>query len=126
MSVVGMVAGGYGQPDDGIAMGADQAAGLADAVALGEVMEDGGDLLLGHAAVEQRSALPFGEAGLAGLTVEQSDAMILAVAIADPEVTGVTAPVQGAIRDSGSRSAKARPWRGSIPASGMGRSPGYR
>ncbi|HZW30767.1 MAG TPA: hypothetical protein VFF52_08680 [Isosphaeraceae bacterium] len=52
MSVVGVITGGAGQPDDGVAMGADQAAGLADAVALGEVVEDGRGLLLGHPAVE--------------------------------------------------------------------------
>jgi hypothetical protein len=96
VSVVGVIAGGAGQPDDGIAMGADQAAGLADAVALGEVVEDGSGLLVGHAAVEQRGALALGEAGLAGLTVEQSDVVILAVAVADGEVTGVAAAVQGA------------------------------
>jgi hypothetical protein len=96
VSVVGVIAGGAGQPDDGIAMGADQAAGLADAVALGEVVEDGRGLLLGQAAVEQRGALALGEAGLAGLTVEQPDVVILAVAVADGEVAGVAAAVEGA------------------------------
>ena len=105
MSVVGVITGGAGQPDDGVAMGADQAAGLADAVALGEVVEDGRGLLLGHPAVEERRALPFGEAGLAGLAVEQSDVVILAVAVADGEVAGVAPPVQGA---SGILAAEAR------------------
>jgi hypothetical protein len=35
VSVVGMIAGGAGHPDDGIAMDANEAAGLSDAVALG-------------------------------------------------------------------------------------------
>jgi hypothetical protein len=96
MSVVGVIAGGSGQPDDGVAMGADQAAGLADAVALGEVVKDGGGLLLGQAAVEQRGALALGEAGLAGLAVEQADVVILAVAVTDGEVAGVAPPMQGA------------------------------
>jgi hypothetical protein len=96
VSAVGVIAGGASQPDDGIAMGADEAAGLADAIALGEVVEDGRGLRLGQAAVEQRGALPFGEAGLAGLAVEQPDVVILAVAVADGEVTDVAAAVQGA------------------------------
>jgi hypothetical protein len=91
-----MIAGGSGQPDDGIGVGADEAAGLADAVALGEVVEDGRGLLLGHAAVEQRGALALGEAGLAGLAVEQADVVILAVAVADGQVAGAASAVEGA------------------------------
>jgi hypothetical protein len=91
-----MIAGGFGQSDDGVAMGADEATGLADAVALGEVVEDGAGLLLGHPAVEQRGALALGEAGLAGPAVEQSDVVILAVAAADGEIAGVAAAVQEA------------------------------
>jgi hypothetical protein len=52
MSVVGMVAGGFGQSDDGVAMDPDEAFGLTDAVALGEVMEDGAGLLVGESAIE--------------------------------------------------------------------------
>jgi hypothetical protein len=88
VSVVGVIAGGAGQPDDGVAMDADEAPGLSDAVALGEVMEDGMGLLVGHPAVKQRGALSFGEAGLAGPTVEQPDVVVLAVAVADGQVAG--------------------------------------
>jgi hypothetical protein len=52
MSVVGMIAGGAGQPDDGIAMDADEAFGLADAVALGQVMEHGAGRRVGEPAIE--------------------------------------------------------------------------
>jgi hypothetical protein len=96
MSVVGMIAGGAGQPDDGVGMDADEAAGLSDAVALGEVLEDGPGLVVGQPAVEQRGALALGEAGLAGLTVEQSEVAILAVAVADGQVAGAAAPVERA------------------------------
>jgi len=92
-----MIAGGAGQPDDGIAMDADEAAGLSDAVALGEVLEDGCGLLIGQPAVEQRGALALGEAGLAGLAVEQPDVVVLAVAVADGEVAGVASPVGRAV-----------------------------
>jgi hypothetical protein len=91
-----MIAGGAGQPDDGIGMDADEAAGLSDAVALGEVPEDGRGLVVGQPAVEQRRALALGEAGLAGLAVEQADVMILAVAVADGQVAGAAAAVERA------------------------------
>jgi hypothetical protein len=96
VSIVGVIAGGASQPDDGIAMGADQAAGLADAVAFGEVLEDGLGLVVGQAAVEQRGPLALGEAGLAGLAVEEADVVALAVAGADREVAGAAAREQGA------------------------------
>ena len=67
MSVVGVIPGSTGQPDDGVAMDADEPPGLSDAVAFGEMIEDGSGLLVGHAAVAQRRALALGEAGLAGV-----------------------------------------------------------
>jgi hypothetical protein len=97
MSVVGMVAGGAGQSDDGVAMDADEAFGLTDAVALGQVMEHGAGRLVGESAIEQRRALALGEAGLAGVAVEQADVMLLAVAVADGEVAGPSSPVEGAV-----------------------------
>jgi hypothetical protein len=92
-----MIAGGSGQVDDGIGMDADEAPGLADAVAFGEVLQGGEGLVLGQPAVEQRGALALGEAGLAGSAVEQADPVVSAVAVADGEVAGVAPPVQGAI-----------------------------
>jgi hypothetical protein len=92
-----MIAGGAGQADDGIAMDADEAPGLSDAVALGEVMEYGAGLLLGHAAVEQWGALALGEAGLAGVAVEQADVILLAVTVADGQVSGSASAVGGAV-----------------------------
>jgi hypothetical protein len=97
MSVVGVVAGGLGQSDDGIAMDADEAFGLTDAVALGEVMEHRAGLLVGESAIEQRRALALGEAGLAGVAVEQADLIPLAVAVADGEVAGPSSAVEGAV-----------------------------
>jgi hypothetical protein len=79
VSIVGVITGGTGQPDDGVAVHADEAAGLADAVTLGKEVEDGSDLLVGHAAVELRGAFALGEAGLAGVTGEESDVIVLAV-----------------------------------------------
>ena len=92
-----MVAGGAGQSDDGVAMDADEAFGLTDAVALGEVMEHGTGRLVGESAIEQRCSLALGEAGLAGVAVEQTDVILLAVAVADGEVAGPSSAVEGAV-----------------------------
>ena len=97
MSVVGMIARGAGEADDGIAMDADEASGLSNAVALGEMMKHSSGLLVGHAAIEQRGALALREAGLAGVAIEQSDVVVLAVASADGEVSGAASPVGGTV-----------------------------
>jgi hypothetical protein len=97
MSVVGMTTSGAGQPHDGVARDADEAARLSDAATLVEVLEDGEGLVLRHAAVEQRGPLAFGEAGLAGPAVEQPDVVVLAVAVADGEIAVVALLVGGAV-----------------------------
>ena len=90
-------AGPLRQAGDGVAVDVDQAPGLSDATALGEVLEDGAGLLLREVGVEQRRALTLGEAVSAGLAVEQADVVVHAVAGADGEVPGVALAVGGAI-----------------------------
>ena len=92
-----MLSGDVRQADDGVGIDADQASGLSDTAALGEVLEHGEGLLLGEMGVEQGRALALGEAVLAGLAVEQADVVLLAVAAADREVSGVASAVEGAI-----------------------------
>jgi hypothetical protein len=77
---------------------ADQAFGLADAVALDQVLEDRDGLLLGQTGVEERGALALGESGVARPAVEQSDVPLLAVPVPDREVAGVASAVERAIR----------------------------
>jgi hypothetical protein len=98
MSIAGMRTGGAGQSDDGVAVNADPTLGLSDAAAFAEVMEHGTGLLLREMAVEQRRALAFGGAVVAGVAVEQADGVLLAVAAADGAVAGVALAVAGAIR----------------------------
>jgi len=62
------------------------------------MLEDGEGLFLGKMAVKQGRALAFGETILAGLAVEQSDLVLLAVAGADREIGGVPLAVEGAFR----------------------------
>jgi hypothetical protein len=97
MSVAGVFAGQLGQAGDGVAMDVEEASGLPDAAALGEVVEDGAGLLLGQVGVEQGRPLALGEAVLAGVAVEQPDVVLLAVASADREISGVAPSVGGAV-----------------------------
>ena len=82
----GVRAGGAGQAADRVLADADQPRRLADAAAVGEVAQDGQELVAGQAAVEQRGALALGEAVLAGAAVEQSVLPGGAVVGADGEV----------------------------------------
>jgi hypothetical protein len=93
MSVAGMLSGGVGQSDDGVGLDADEAAGLSDAVALGQVVEDGDGRLLGESAAVQGRALALGEAGTAAVAVELAILLELAVVAADREVSGVALAV---------------------------------
>jgi hypothetical protein len=86
-----------GQATDGVRIDADEASGGADAAALVEVLKHGEGLLLGQMGVKEGRPLALGEAVLAGVTVEQSDVVELAVAGADREIAGVAAGVEGAV-----------------------------
>jgi hypothetical protein len=97
MSVVGVVAGGACQADDGVAMDADEAAGLADAVALGQVLQDRDGGRFGEVTAVQRRALALGETGPAGVAVELAELLVLAVAAADREVAGVASARERAV-----------------------------
>ena len=67
-------------------MDADEPLGLADAAALGEVLQDGEGLLPGQVRAEQRGALAFGETDAAGAAAEEADRVVLAVVTGDGEV----------------------------------------
>jgi hypothetical protein len=100
-----MIAGQSPQPHDGIAMDADESLGLADAVALDQVLEDRDGHRRGQARSGQGSALALGESRTAGVAVEQADVALLAVSVADGEVAGVAPAVE---RAGGIQAAEAR------------------
>jgi hypothetical protein len=70
VGALGVLPGLARQPHHGVAVDADEAFGLPDAVALDQMLEDRDGLLAGQARVEQRGPLAFGEARVAGLTME--------------------------------------------------------
>jgi hypothetical protein len=86
-----------GQAGDGVLVDADQSCGLSDAAAVGEVGEDGKDLVLRESAVEERCGLAFAEAVLAGAAVEESVLLLAAVAHADGEVAVSASAIVGAV-----------------------------
>jgi hypothetical protein len=95
-----VLAGEDGQADDGIFVDANQAARLADATTLLQVLENGDGFVLREFAVEQGRALAFGEALLAGAagqdaalvgTVAEADAEVVAAALAVVFAVGVLA-----------------------------------
>jgi hypothetical protein len=97
MSVVGMLAGGAGEPDDGVAVDADEPSGGADAAALVEVLKHCVGLFLGQMAAVERRAFALGEASPAAVAVELPELLVLAEAAADREVAGVTSAVERTI-----------------------------
>src|SRR5262245_35703838 len=89
LGVVGVLAGGAGEPDGGVAVDTDEPSGGADAAPLVEVLEHREGLLLKQVAAVERRALALGEAGPAGVAVVLAELLVLAEAAADREVAGV-------------------------------------
>jgi len=91
-----MSSGGVGEAEDGVAVDAEEAPGLADAVAFGQVVQDRDGGGFGEMAAVQRGALALREAGAAGVAVELPVLLVLADAAADGEVAGVAPAVERA------------------------------
>ena len=91
---MGVLSGGTGESDDGVAMDADESSGGTDAAALVEVLQHGVGLFLRQMAAVERCAFSLGEAGAAGVAVELTELPVLAEPAADREVAGVTLAVE--------------------------------
>jgi hypothetical protein len=83
--------------NDGILVHADQAARLADAAALGNVVQERDDLLIGQTTLEEGSAFSFGEAIFTGFAVEEP-AALFAVMTADGQSSGTSLAIVRAVR----------------------------
>jgi hypothetical protein len=90
---LGVLASEDGQADDRVFVDTDQAARLADAAALLQVLQDGDGLVLRKFAMEQRGAFAFGEALLAGATGQDAALLVGTVAEADTEIVAATLAV---------------------------------
>jgi hypothetical protein len=83
--------------DDGILVHADQAACLANAAALGNVLQERDDLLIGQTTLEEGSAFSLGEAIFTGFAVEEP-AALLAVMTADGQSSGASLAIVRTVR----------------------------
>jgi hypothetical protein len=97
VDIPGVLSGHAGQSHDRVAVDSDQPLGLADPVTLDQMLQDGDHFFGGQTGMRQRSALAFGESGLASVAVEQSDLLMFAVAVADREIAGVSLTVERAV-----------------------------
>src|SRR5512135_3329029 len=92
----GVSAGQAAVPDHRIGGHPDLASRGADAVAVGEVPEEGDRLILGQLGAEQGRPSPRGEPVAAGAAVEQPVLLVFAVAGADGQVAEAPLAVVGA------------------------------
>jgi len=72
VELLGVLAGGPAQTQDGVFVDAAQPSRLANATALGEVLQDRSDLSGRQLSAFERRALAFGETGLAGAAAQQA------------------------------------------------------
>jgi hypothetical protein len=93
----GVVAGLAGVSGHGVTVDAHEPLGLADAAALGEMIEDGDGLIFGQVRAEQGCALSLGEAVAAGSASEEADRVVLTVATADGEIFPAPDAMIGAV-----------------------------
>ena len=94
---MGVLTGFGRQPYHRVFVDPDQAAGLADAAALLEMLEDGEGFLLGEFGVIKGGALAFREAFLAGAAGEDAALLVGSIAEADAQVVEAALAVVGAI-----------------------------
>ena len=98
---LGVLSGQQRQPRDRVLVDVDQPCGLADAAAVGQVLQDRHDLVVRELGVEERGALELGEPGLADSAGEQPVAGLAEVVddqevIAAPPAVGVAVGVLAA------------------------------
>ena len=81
-----MLAGTQAVAHHGVLVHPDQAAGLADPAPLDDVFQERDHLLVRQPRVEQRCALAFGEAILAGFAVQHAALLVGTVEHADAQI----------------------------------------
>ena len=97
MDLLGVLAGNQGQPDDGVLVDTDQAAGLADAATFLPMLEDREGFVVGKFGAIERGALAFGEAFLAGAAGQDAALLVGSVAEADTQVVATALTVVGTV-----------------------------
>jgi hypothetical protein len=98
VDVLGLAAGDQSQPDHGVFVDPDQAAGLADATTFLEMLEDGQGFVVAQFTAVQGRAFAFGEAALTGATGQNAAVFVGTIAESDAQISEATAAVVGAAR----------------------------
>jgi hypothetical protein len=93
-----MCAGQHREADHRVLVDTDEATRLAHAAALLDVVQDAEGLVFAEPGVEERRALAFTEALLAGAASQQAALLVGTVAEADAEVVQAALAVQGTVR----------------------------
>jgi hypothetical protein len=98
VELLGLLAGDQGQPHDRVFVDPHQAAGLADAAALLQMLEYREGFVLGELAVVQGRTLALGEAFLAGAASEDTAFLVGAIAEAHPKIVQAATAIVGTLR----------------------------
>jgi hypothetical protein len=98
VDVLSLLAGDQGQPHYRVLVDPHQAAGLADAATLLQMLEYGEGFIVGELAVVQGRTLALGEAFLAGAAGEDTAFLVGAIAEAHPKIVQTAAAVVGTLR----------------------------
>ena len=78
---------------NGVAIHADQTAGLADAASLGDMSQDGVDFFLRHPRSKGNCPFAFGKTGLASPAAKQATLLVWPVTVAHAQVFPAPFPV---------------------------------
>jgi hypothetical protein len=98
VDVLGLLTGYHRQAYHGVFVDPHQSAGLTNAAAFLQMLEDREGFIVGELAAVQGRAFAFGKAFLAGAAGEYSAFLLGAIAEANAEVVQATAAVVGALR----------------------------
>jgi hypothetical protein len=96
VQVAGVLAGQSAQATDRVAIHFTESPGLAHATPLGDMLQDGFDLLVGESGTEKDGTLAFGEARLAGAAPQHASRFVEAVAAGHGEISRPSFAVVGA------------------------------
>jgi hypothetical protein len=118
VEVLGLLSSKQTVANNGVFIDADQAGGLTDAATLGQVMQDGKDLVFGQTGIEQRGAFAFGEAILARAAIEEAS-LRQSIVTADGQVAVAAFTEVRAVRVETAENAEVVHG-GSVPSKGEG------
>jgi len=110
VGVLGVLTGDAAVAGDGVGRDPAEPPGLAEAAAVGDVLQDRFDLLGRQSGIERGRALALGEAGLAGPAAEHASGLLGPVAAGHGQVSGPPLAVAGAVGIQAADSARGRPW----------------